>query len=114
MQLCSSIPNKDEDVWGTLGEIYHSADTQYQDFPKAFEYYERTEGRIEVPYSEDLDYFMSTVTGWKSITKKHMSIICYLKKKETKVHTILLACFNIMAKVFIKTFLLHSSILNKF
>jgi TPR repeat protein len=44
IQLCSSIPNKDGDVWAFFGSICHSADTQFQDFPKAIKCYERTEG----------------------------------------------------------------------
>jgi hypothetical protein len=44
IQLCSNIPNKDGDVWALFGSICHSADTQFQDFPKAIECYERTEG----------------------------------------------------------------------
>jgi TPR repeat protein len=44
IQLCSSIPNKDGNAWAFFGSICHSADTQYQDFPKAIECYKRTEG----------------------------------------------------------------------
>jgi TPR repeat protein len=44
IQLCSSIPDKIDDTWINLGEIYHTADAQFQDFPKVIECYEQTEG----------------------------------------------------------------------
>jgi TPR repeat protein len=50
IQLCSSIPNKGGDAWAYFGSICHSADTQFQDFQKAIECYERTEG-INKSYS---------------------------------------------------------------
>jgi TPR repeat protein len=34
IQLCSKIRNKNGDIWITLGEIYHSADAQFQDIPR--------------------------------------------------------------------------------
>jgi TPR repeat protein len=44
IQFCSSIPNKDDNIWCLLGEIYHSADTEFQDFSKAIECYKKTDG----------------------------------------------------------------------
>jgi TPR repeat protein len=44
IQICSNIPNKDESTWIVLGEIYHIADTQFQDFSNAIECYGRVDG----------------------------------------------------------------------
>jgi TPR repeat protein len=44
LKLCSSIQKINDDVRCFLGELYHSADTQFQDFSKALDYYNRAEG----------------------------------------------------------------------
>jgi TPR repeat protein len=44
IQLYSSIPDKNGDQRCLVGEIYHSTDSQFQNFTKALEYYEQTKG----------------------------------------------------------------------
>jgi TPR repeat protein len=44
LELCESIRNKTGNLWNLFGVVYHSSDTQFQDFRKAFECYEQTDG----------------------------------------------------------------------
>ncbi|KAI8886661.1 HCP-like protein [Backusella circina FSU 941] len=44
IKIYLKIPDKNDYIWITLGEIYHSADTQFQDFSEALECYKQAEG----------------------------------------------------------------------